>query len=277
MPVTELPWAQQRLLEQYFAQSIKAHKGYPVVISEGDSWFSFPVHANTIDHLDELLERKVSLLRLEESGDTLCRITSGPQRARLRDLLGRYPVDVLLFSGGGNDVVGPELLDLFAKVPKGKAWRDYLRTDQVDRQFRQIADAYHSLAHLRDNQRPDCWFVTHGYDYVNPSGKPTKFWLWPIPLNVVVGPWIKYHLEERGITDPVAQQEVVVYLIDRFNDTLQFVAGEHDRFVAINNRGLLKQGEWNDELHPSRAGFKKIAKTLLATLREQMPSTFPAP
>src|SRR5688572_10697294 len=103
---------QQRLLEQYFAQSINRNPGFPIVISEGDSWFSFPSHANTIDHLDEMLQRKLSLLRLESSGDTLQRMTSGDQRGRLRHLLTIYKVEVLLFSGGGNDAVGPELLDL---------------------------------------------------------------------------------------------------------------------------------------------------------------------
>jgi hypothetical protein len=270
--VTTLPLVQQRLLEEYFAKSIKQHKDYPVMLSEGDSWFSFPVHANTIDHLDEQLEHAVSLLRLEESGDTLLRMTSGGQRAHLRTFLQRYPIDVLLFSGGGNDVVGPELQDLFAKVPASKQdrWLEYLREDQADRQFRQIADAYHSLAHLRDNTRTSCWVVTHGYDYPNPNGQATKFWLWPIPLSVTVGPWIKNNLIAVGITESTTQVAVVRYLIDRFNETLKAVAQEHDRFVAIDNRGTLKASEWNDELHPTRNGFKKIARSFLGELHRAL-------
>lgn len=273
--MTNLAHAQQRLLEEYFAKSIKQHKDYPVLLSEGDSWFSFPVHANTIDHLDELLQRQVSLLRLEESGDTLLRMTSGGQRAYLRAMLQRYPVDVLLFSGGGNDVVGPELQELFAKVPAGKQekWREYLRAEQADRQFRQLTDAYHSIAHLRENTRKSCWIITHGYDYPNPSGEATKFWLWPIPLNVTIGPWIKNNLVAAGIRDESTQVEVVRYLIDRFNETLQEVAKLHDRFVAIDNRGSLKPSEWNDELHPSRNGFKKIARSFLAEVQEALGAT----
>ncbi|MBK5258297.1 MAG: hypothetical protein JJE51_01770 [Thermoanaerobaculia bacterium] len=266
-------WSQRRLLEQYFAQSIRTFPDDPIVISEGDSWFSFPVHANTIDHLDELVKHRISLLRLEESGDTLFRMTAGSQRSKLRHLLTIYDVDALLFSGGGNDAVGPELLDLFDIVPPGESWQDFIIQDAMERQFRLIADAYHSLAHLRDVYRPDCWIVTHGYDYVKPSGKPTTFWLWPIPLSVVAGPWVKSNLEARGILG-ASQAQVVGYLIDRLNETLAEVAAEHERFVAIDNRGLLKANEWSDELHPTRAGFKKIARSFLDVLQEELPDKF---
>src|SRR5687767_7198342 len=172
----------QRLLEQYFAQSIRRRPNLPVVISKGDSWFSFPSHANTIDHLDELVQRRMSLLRLEHSGDTLWRMVSGEQRGRLRQLLTIYPVEVLLFSGGGNDIVGPELLDLFDNLVPGQPWQTAMRQTAVDAQFRQIAEAYHTIAELRNHYRPGAWIITHSYDYVRPSGKPTKFWLWPIPI-----------------------------------------------------------------------------------------------
>lgn len=266
---------QQRLLEQYFAQSINRNPMFPVVICEGDSWFSFPSHYNTIDHLDELLKRKLSLLRLESSGDTLQRMTSGEQRGQLRHLLTIYKVDVLLFSGGGNDVVGPELLDLFDDVKPGMTWQDAIRPAAMDLQFRQIADAYHTIAELRNRYRPDCWIITHAYDYVRPSGKPTKFWLWPIPINLTIGPWIKANLETRGITKPSDQTAVIKYLIDRFYDTLQIVATSQARFTVVDNRGTLKQDtDWSDELHPSRAGFKKIAKSFHAALRTALPGKF---
>lgn len=131
--------AQQRLLEQYFAQSIKYQHDWPIVLSEGDSWFSFPGHWNTIDHLDDLLNHNVSLLRLEESGDTIANMIGGKQRGQLRRLLTTYPVDALLFSGGGNDVVGHELVDFFTNVPAGDSWPNYL-TDAVEQQFRMLPE-----------------------------------------------------------------------------------------------------------------------------------------
>ena len=272
--MSEITWTQQRMLEQYFAQSIKHFPGKPVVLSEGDSWFSFPGHANTIDWLDELTHHNMSLLRLESSGDTLARMTTGPERAELQHLMTIYPIDVLLFSGGGNDVVGPELQNLFDKVPAGADWRNFIRKKAMDGQFDFIANRYHSLADLRDTTRKNCWIVTHGYDYARPSGHPTKYWLWPIPLNVTVGPWIKNNLMKINITDDATQTEVGHYLIDRFNETLAKVAAAHANYAFIDNRKTLGDNEWNDELHPTRDGFGKIARSFLKVLKEKLPDKF---
>lgn len=264
---TDLALNQQRLLEQYFAQSIKHFPNDPVILSEGDSWFSYPGHANTIDHLDDMFHHDISLLRLEKSGDTIHNMTTGSELAQMRHLLTIYDVDALLFSGGGNDVVGPELVDLFTHVPPGDDWRDHI-TPKMDFTFQMLEQAYTGIALLRDQYRPNCLIVTHGYAYVQPSGKPTKFWLWPIPLNVTVGPWIRKNLELVGIDTAAAQTEVVKYLIDRFNEMLQKVATNQPRFVALDNRSTLGPNDWSDELHPTRDGFKRIAKSFYDALKK---------
>jgi hypothetical protein len=265
-PVTK---TQERMLEQFFIDSIKHHKDYPVVVSEGDSWFSFPGHANTIDHLDAMAKRRMSLLRLETSGDTLHNMVRGEQRAKLRRLLSNYPVDALLFSGGGNDVVGPELIDFFDYVPDGRSWRDYVRQDALDTRIEEVKIAYTGLKQLRDQYRPKCVIVTHGYDYARPSGKPTEYWLWPIPVSVTVGPWIQNSLRARNINAARDQQEVVNLLIDRFNEALATLADA--KFIVLDNRNVLAKAEWSDELHPTRAGFRKIAKTFYDAVKTTVP------
>src|ERR1700741_1611092 len=106
----ELTWAQQRHFEPFFVDSIRTNPTWPVMIAEGDSWLSFPGHANLIDHLDEMVNRRMSLLRLADSGDELIEILDAGGWRSLRRRLERYRPDVLLFSAGGNDIVGPELL-----------------------------------------------------------------------------------------------------------------------------------------------------------------------
>ena len=41
------------------------------------------------------------------------------------------------------------------------------RLEETGDTLRQIANADHSLAQLRDQYQPDCWIITHGYDYVD--------------------------------------------------------------------------------------------------------------
>jgi len=102
---TKLTIAQKRQLLKFFVPSIKAQPNWPVVISEGDSWFSYP-HNSVVSCLDKMAGRKLSLLRLERNGDELTQTMGGKQKQKLARYLGRYPVQALLMSGGGNDILG---------------------------------------------------------------------------------------------------------------------------------------------------------------------------
>jgi hypothetical protein len=44
--------------------------------------------------------------------------------------------------------------------------------------------------------------------------------------------------------------------------------------VRVETLGTLAENEWNDELHPSRKGFQKIAGKFREKLHEQFPETF---
>ena len=264
---TNLTWGQKRKLLKYFEPSIKGHPQWPVIICEGDSWFSFPIHKNTIDFLDDMCNRKISLLRLEASGDKALRIIGGKQKIKLASYLKRYPVNALLFSGGGNDVVGADLLPLLNQKLPGMTWRDCINQATTDGRFARLRSAYLDLIHLRNENRPSCRIYTHGYDWSTPTGKGTSMW------GIKVGPWMKPNLEKKGITDPADQQSIIRELLQRFQTMLQSLAQEPD-FVVVPTIGTLAPNEWNDELHPTRKGFEKIAEKFRAALKKQFPQTF---
>ena len=259
---------QQRRYIKYFAASIKKHPNWPVLISEGDSWFSFPAHRNTVTHLDEMAGRKLSLLRLEGSGDELLTIMGGKQKEKLRRCLDRYPVQALLFSGGGNDVVGTHLLQILRRKTGGMNWEQCIRKSRATSRIAQLRGAYVDLLDLRDDVRPDCRIYVHGYDYAIPTGKKAKY------LIFKAGPWLKPYLEAMAIQDPVDQRRVVRWLIDRFNEMLDDLARQRSNFVHVKTRRTLKAGEWKDELHPTTQGFKKVADKFAAKLNKQFPGVF---
>ena len=263
-----LTWKMQRQLEQFFFASIHDHPDWPVIISEGDSWFSFPIHANTIDFLDEMAKHKISLLRLEESGDKALRIMGGSQKAKLAGFLHRYPVQALLFSGGGNGVVGEDLLPLLNHWQEGMSWQDCINEDTAKSRLDALRSAYLDLAHLRNENRPDCKIYIHGYDWAIPSGKGAVLW------GIKVGPWMKQYMTQKHINDPTAQRAIIHELLRRFNAMLDDVAAQNPNMVRVETLGTLAENEWNDELHPSRKGFQKIAGKFREKLHEQFPKTF---
>ncbi|HEY0141602.1 MAG TPA: SGNH/GDSL hydrolase family protein [Thermoanaerobaculia bacterium] len=263
----EITWGQQRQLRSFFVDSIRNHPQNPIVISEGDSWFSFPVHANLIDHLDELVGRRMSLLRLENPGDELLEMAAGSQFAMLRDYLDRYRPDVLLFSGGGNDIVGPELLQFIAPRPAAFDVDAALATDALRQRFQDIRAAYARLIQMRREVAPACIVVTHGYADVVPTGKKAIMW------GFSAGPWIKPFLIERGYTDPGEHRAIVRALMAQFNEIVDSFADPH--FIKVDFRGVISDTEWNDEIHPSRKGFEDAARKLHRTLQGLLPDKFP--
>lgn len=259
---------QKRKLLQFFVPSIRDHPDWPVIISEGDSWFSFPLHKNTVDFLDDIARRKISLLRLEKNGDEALRIVGGKQKKKLRTYLKRYPVDALLFSGGGNEIVGDELIDLLFQKTSGMDWEDCIDKDAVRDRMAAIRGAYRTLIALRDEVLPDCRFYMHGYDYAIPDGRPVRMW------GFKRGPWMKPSFDEKGISDPRDARRIIRWLIDRFNEMLAGLESDHAKVVLVRTRRTLQDSEWNDELHPSRAGFMKVARKFQARLKDQFPATF---
>ena len=265
---SQLNWGQKRKLLKFFVPSIKNHPEWPVIISEGDSWFSFPLFSNTIDILDSSVGRKISLLRLEKSGDEILKIFGGKQKIKLRRYLERYPVEALLFSGGGNDVVGSDLLSLLEKNTPGRDWEDCIHKTRVRNRIRQIRYAYEDLINIRNDVRPDCVIYANGYDYAIPNGKAVK--IGPIKA----GPWLQPYFLERGITKLSDQKKIIRWIIDEFNSMLSDLETKTDGFVHVRTTGTLKASEWNDELHPKRAGFVKVAEKFRKALRKQFPGTF---
>ena len=144
-----------RKYEGDFARSIRQYPDRPVVISEGDSWFDYPFYRNVVTWLDDPKDTADpdqqtawNLMRLEHSGDEVVSMISGGQRDEMRKILAEYPVQAILFSGGGNDIVGPNLLPLLKPYQANNTAEDCLDQDKLNRRIRQIQDAYMDLLDL---------------------------------------------------------------------------------------------------------------------------------
>lgn len=256
----------RRPLISDFEKSRRDHPDWPVLISEGDSWFSY---ADVIGRLDDPKDtalpkdqRAWSLLRLEKAGDEVMTILSGAQRSKLRGYLKRWPLDALLFSGGGNDIIGPDLLPLLRDFTPGAMARDLVQFARFERRIRQIQDCYRELLDLLADAGQTCRVFVNSYDYVVPSDRGAE-----LLFVKVSGPWIKPYLEERKIPASL-WPDVVALLIDAFVTALEQVAAEPrgvGRLVRVETRGLVR-GDWRDEIHPHGKGSRRVAKAFESAL-----------
>lgn len=213
----------------------------PVVVSEGDSWFQYPIRLN--DVIDSLInDRRYQLLSLGAAGDLLSRMV---QREEYFRKIGDENADVFLISGGGNDMLGGGRLREFVLSKPANSpveeridnhrWRQFLDqlTRLYERMFDQLTRSY-----------PQLKILCHGYDYALPRGQQ----------------WLGKPLASRRV--PEGQRNGLVrHLIDGFNERLIEIADRYSQVSHVDCRGVVGENlqSWYDELHPNNAGYKRVA------------------
>ncbi len=275
----ELPDAAKYGTIQGLLRQIRRNPDLPVIITEGDSWFSFPLHSNTIDHLRRL--GSFNLLRLEKPGDHLLRMLDHKPLRKLGKHLARtylrrggrdYRAQALLMSGGGNDLLGGDLVRLLRTNPNGSEPTDFLLVRRVRDKLKQLKIAFEELCDVRDDQNPDCVIYAHGYDYAIPADRPIRI-LWGLKK---IGPWMHKAMSgqyDPNVTVPPAHRAGVArWLVDEFNSMLASITRKG--FVHVETPGTPKANQWSDEIHPKSMGFKAIAERYETALRSQFPRHF---
>lgn len=257
----------------------------PVLVSEGDSWFQFPVLlSDVIDGLNS----DYNVWSVDAAGDTLQNMVfdSAEYMQALRRNAGN--VKAFLFSGGGNDIIGEDgrgksvVTQILKRFQAGQPAGWYLDTPAVEQKLRFIEDCYRRVIDNVAREFPDLPVLCHGYDYALPGGGPGET---RNPSWAAVDKWLGRPMrEELGIDDPSLQRAIVHELIDRLNLVLQRLCGASYPTGLFRNawhvdvRGTVG-GRWADELHPTDAGFASVSGLFGGTLRKalRMPQEGVAP
>lgn len=223
------------------------------ILAEGDSWFRYVIGKAVIFQLEKILN--VEILNLAQPGDEAREMLTGKQRRRLVRALkngaaDRRKYDFLLFSGGGNDLVGKDTFHKWLHpYKKGMKPEDIINNTTLQHALNLLGVHYRELISLRDEFSPKTHLVFHAYDFAYPNGKKAC-WL---------GPWLKPGLELRKVPKRMRRQVVALFLM-RFHDFLLSLKAEAHQVVVVETHGTLQtENEWHNELHPRNPGFRKIA------------------
>lgn len=256
----------------------------PVLVSEGDSWFQFPIFLDdVIDHLGA----EFNIWSVDAAGDTLQNMVNGNGEYLKALRLQRERVRALLFSGSGNDILGdddegrPHLLSLIRRFEAGQPAEWYLSGGKFDQRLREVESSYRTLLESVAAEFPGLPVICHGYDHALPGGFPgdPRNPLWARPDQ-----WLGAPLVELGIVEPALQQAIVRLMINRLNQRLRGLCGGNNPGGAyahawhVDARGAVA-GRWADELHPEDEGYATVARRFEATLRRAlgMPEVDDAP
>jgi hypothetical protein len=257
MPATSDSRAYQQLVDEHYSSSKLR------VLAEGDSWFNYPRRyfifgqdANVIDHLAD--RQNLLIYNTSSNGDEAVDMLSGDAKLSLLKRLSHNEFDLLLFSGGGNDIVGRYDFGFFITEQRpGMDWSDCILHHRVEMKLKQIENTYRVLCELTReySKNPNIRIVTHTYDLVQPNA--TGFELFDIiPLGKS---WVYPYLKSKKITDVGDQESIIGHLLTRFKERLLMVADDYDILTVVDTQGQLNSEQWRNEIHPTSEGFGIIA------------------
>jgi hypothetical protein len=237
-------------LRRRWAFEAKISEGYagPIIVSEGDSWFQFPI---LLDDTIDNLSRDYAIRSLDAAGDTLDNMF---REGEYLDALHETKASILLFSAGGNDVLGgSDLKEHLRDFDAGLSPADHLKPS-----FHRLLDhaiaLYEKIFRSVEALPGDIVTICHGYDKPLPSG----------------GKWLGKPMEARGIMDRTFQKAITDHLIDSFNARMKDLARMFPRVVHLDLRGVVgpKPSRWHDELHPKDPGYADVAKQFKIAIDE---------
>jgi hypothetical protein len=239
------------------------------IFAEGDSWFDYPVPffgGGIIPRLEKRVG--VPILNLAKAGDEVRFMLGVEERTLLSEHLRKGcpaggPWDVLIFSGGGNDIVdNPMALwvkDWDPTMPPAK----HIHQQRFDTAVTLVRAGYEDVIALRDKLSPVTHLFFHNYDFAIPDGRGICH----------LGPWLKPTFDLRKFPTRAAAQEVVKTMLQQFATMLSSFATQ-PKVTVINSQGTLplQTSSWHNELHPTRAGFEKFADVFYEQLKTLYPN-----
>lgn len=256
-----------------FRQRLLTGSPLPVLVAEGDSWFQFPILIeDVVDQLgDEYLVWCVSA-----AGDTAQNIVYGDEGTGRREYLKalreqKTRVRAFLFSAAGNDIIGEDAdgVAVISKILKdhipGADAAAHIDLALFGQTLAFLKKAYTEVIQQvrKEPGLEKLPIIVHGYDYAIP-GSPTD----PRdPAYAKPDQWLGGPMAKKGITTPALQRDIVRLLIDALYDMLRRLAEDHPHVHVVDARRTLPEvSDWNDEIHGTSAGFRRVAKKFKTVL-----------
>ncbi len=268
------------------ADPVNLNEFFPALLAEGDSWFTLggaPAR-NLLEQLD--FSTHAAVVNLAFPGDTAGNVASALRRidawasefgSFVADSAA-YPFTAILLSGGGNDLIDaiPHLLkagfDFNALDAAGVAgaldpaavatFDDYMR-----RSFTGVVD----FVRTHGGPNASLPIFCHTYDYPTPNDAPAMF------AGVRVGQsWMRPRLLEKSVPErlwvPLADHLVrhLADVLGSLNLPDLHVVRTLDTCARAQSGVTGESGDWDNEIHPNKAGYKKLARKLSAAISAEL-------
>jgi hypothetical protein len=236
------------------------------LLAEGDSWFDFPKVLGTggdiLDHLEGAVD--VGLLNLAHHGDEVRGMLGHEQRNDLIQALQDpdFRFDAILFSGGGNDLVGDPMSLWLRRRESGVTPAKALRIDRLRGALAIVRAGYEDLIAIRDEHAPGAVIFTHGYDFPKPRDQGV----------CGLGPWLWPSLVDFGWKQAEEQYQIAKHMLLELDALLvELEKNSRDLVYVRTQEAIPRAAVWHDEIHPHSAGFARLADRFRTALESRFP------
>lgn len=262
-------WRRSVRFKRRMCQS--AYNDWPVLVSEGDSWFQFPLLIeDVIDHLS----KNYLINSLGAAGDTAENMARGPMRRGGQEYLSTLKkqartgrLDGFLFSAAGNDVIGEDpqtggrMLAIHLNEEGNEADpATFINQARLTETIGRLEGYYRTVI---DNIRGEeslqgIPIFIHGYDYCFPGGHDDD----PRSRQLYAerDKWLGSAFKEKNILqgNRDAQRAVISIMIDRLYDMMFGLDDGNVHVIDVRNT-LGSIEDWKDEIHGTGDGFRRVA------------------
>lgn len=191
----------------------------------------------------------------------------------------RTPKAILL-SGGGNDFTGESLEMLLNHSGSTlKSLNEDIVHGAIKVRTRQAyIDLIRNLVEICTELFGDpIPILLHGYAHPVPDGRGFAGGFWFLP-----GPWLEPAFRKKGYRDLPTNTGTIRELVDVFNDMIASVVKsladqqiENVRYVDVRKcltNGQNYKDDWSNEIHPTDAGFSRIAEAFRDAIEQSGPN-----
>lgn len=250
-------WSRTRRKVRFRRKKRSQNKSSPIIVSEGDSWFQYPVKLKDII---DVLSKDYAILSLGAAGDHIFdMVLQNEYTEAIREEGANY----FLISGGGNDLLGSGNLWNYLRNYQDEMTEveDMVNRNEYDQFLARIEGSYTRLISDLIGEFPDLKIIGHGYDR---------------PLPREDGPWIGPAMVSREIPKEY-WNDLIGLIIDNFNEMQSRLQARFpQKFYYIDCRGQVgsQVSSWHDEIHPKNQGYQRCAelfKSLISKLELERP------
>ncbi len=261
----------KQIRDSNYRNNLELYKNPIKIVSEGDSWFHFPLMPLLTDVINQLIFMANSPYAVFSAGypgddllDFVHKDANGDLHGDVVDALAAENPHFLLISGGGNDILRShrggmeQIVRAVDPNEPGRSGAEYLADYYKNDLLVKVIDQYKNIFDHVQAHHPECHVLTYSYSYLRPTND--DYVEKPLSQKLSEGGKVGVNpVDLPGVDHKAVMTEIAKAVIDEFHTRLNALSANYSNVHLIDSRDALSDEDWFNEGHPNSSGCHKLA------------------